>query len=180
MWAGATPSAHGLPSHGTDWVPVLRSDGDTTTGLPVHALLSQALMAFTIDYEERARFPMSIAAVSQAMPGATLPLDEVPRILGVNGTGKSLLERHGVVRVTGDRKQRIANLTPRGVLVRDSFEPTLAAVARAWTEHYGPAVVDDLHASLEQVDARLPGDLPDHLLVRFVPGVGFHDVSEVA
>lgn len=66
-------------------------------------------MAFTIDYEEQAGFPMAVAAMlAQAMAGGPLPLDEVPPMLGVNGSGKSLLERHRVAQVTGKGKQRLA------------------------------------------------------------------------
>ena len=43
--------------HGNDWKPVERAEGDTVSTLPLTALLSQALMAFTIDYEDRFPWP---------------------------------------------------------------------------------------------------------------------------
>jgi hypothetical protein len=38
-------------NHGQDWSPVPRGDGDTVSGLSLTALTSEALMAFTIDFE---------------------------------------------------------------------------------------------------------------------------------
>jgi hypothetical protein len=174
----ARPGPPRIPPHGTDWVPVVRAAGDTVSALPLPALLSQALIAFTIDFEERARFPMALAAgLARAMPGGALPLRDVPPFLGVNGAGKSLLERHGIVRVNGEGAHRIATLTPSGIRIRESYEATMLGVARAWRERYGDDIVDDLSASLAAVDDQLAGDLPDHVLVRYLSGRGFFDVS---
>lgn len=61
----------GLPAHGADWVPVRRSDGDTVSSLPLTALLSQTLMAFTIEYEDRFPWPLaSTDGLVSHRPGA--------------------------------------------------------------------------------------------------------------
>ena len=174
----ARPGPPRIPAHGTDWVPVIRKEEDTTTGLPLHALLSQALMAFTIDYEERSLFSLAVSAtVARCMPDGALALDQVPPILGVNGTGKTSLERHGAVRVTGTGQERVAHLTSVGVEMRERHAPIVADVEGMWRDRYGQEIVDDLAASLRRVDSRLGGDLPDHVLVRHAVGRGFGDVS---
>jgi hypothetical protein len=166
----ARPGPPRVPAHGTDWVPVLRDGDGGAAGLPLIALASQALMAFTIDYEDRARFPMAVAAIlGRAMPSGAAPMGALPRVLAVDGSGKSGLERHGLVRVAAGT----AALTEIGVRVRDAYAPVVAEVSRDWTERYGT----DVLGALSDVDAQLDERLPDHVLVRHRPGIGFHDVS---
>jgi hypothetical protein len=50
-WEAASGGALYVAAARQDWKPVLRDEGDTVTALPLSALLSEALMAFTIDYE---------------------------------------------------------------------------------------------------------------------------------
>jgi hypothetical protein len=50
-WEATSGGALYVAATGQDWRPVLRDEGDTVTTLPLSALLSQALMAFTLDYE---------------------------------------------------------------------------------------------------------------------------------
>lgn len=176
-WVAAKPGPPRVPAHGADWVPAVRGDGDTVSRLTLAALLSQALMGFLVDYEDRMPFPMAVAALlAQTMPDGAVRLADVPSVLAVDGAGKSGLERHGVVKVTGSGDKRVARLTPTGVQIRDAYEPTVEDVERSWRKRYGETV-GDLVAALERVDAKLPGDLPDHVLVRHVMGVGLHDVS---
>jgi hypothetical protein len=173
---GAVPAREGpprIPAHGTDWVAVVRTDAGNAKGLPLSALLSQALMAFTIDFEEEARFSMAVAAIlRRAMPTRSVPLGTLPPVLGVDGSGKSGLERHGVVRVTGKGGDRVASLTRVGAWICDSYERIAAGVAGTWLDIYGDAVT----SSLAKIDEQLTPDLPDYVLVRYVAG-GFTDVS---
>lgn len=164
-----------IPPHGSDWVPVVRTDNENVVRLPLHALVSQALMAFTIDYEEEASFSMAMAAMlGRAMPTRAVPVESLPRVLGVNGSGKSGLERHGFVRVSGDRE---AGLTDVGLRVRDAYQPVLASVTRSWRARFGDDLVNGLVTSLADVEDHLSGDLPDQVIVRYASGLVFRDVS---
>jgi hypothetical protein len=166
-----------IPAHGTDWVPVPRTDPGAVHALALHALLSQALMAFTIDVEERTGFPMGMAAMlARSMPGPTAPLTALPQLLGVTGNGKSLLERHGLMRVSGAESAKIAALTPLGERVRDAHASTVAATEESWHQRHG-AAAPELAGALAAVEARLPAGLPDHVAVRYVAGAGFADMS---
>ena len=173
----AQPGPPRIPPHGTDWVPVVRTGPGSARGLRLHALLSQALMAFTIDHEERAYgFPMGVAAqLARAMPTPSVPFDTLRAILSVRGDGRSGLERHGFVRVS--ENGRTATLTDRGVWVRDAYEPGIVEVTQAWRDRYGADVVDALTANLATVDEQLAHDLPDHVLIGHSPRDGFADVS---
>lgn len=50
-WEAESRSRLDVRSIGQDWSPVPRGDGDTVSSLSLTALLSEALVAFTIDYE---------------------------------------------------------------------------------------------------------------------------------
>ena len=134
-------------------------------------------MAFTIDVEELTGFPMGMAAMlARSMPGPTAPLAALPRLLGITGGGKSLVERHGLIRVSGAGSATVATLTPLGERVRDAHASTVTATEQDWHARHGPAAAE-LAGALAAVDARLPAGLPEHVAVRYVPGGGFADAS---
>ncbi|MDQ3675912.1 MAG: hypothetical protein M3401_03765 [Actinomycetota bacterium] len=165
-----------IPAHGTDWVPVPRTDPAAVHALGLHALLSQALMAFTIDVEERTGFPMGMAAMlARSMPGPTASLTVLPQLLGVTGNGKSLLERHGLMRVSGAGSAKVATLTPLGEQVRDAHTSVVSATEQDWHQRHGAAAAE-LAGALAAVEARLPAGLPAHVAVRYVAGGGFANV----
>jgi hypothetical protein len=160
-------------------VPVPRTDPEAVHALGIHALLSQALVAFTIDVEERTGVAIGIAAMlAQSMPGPTALLTALPRLLGVTGGGKSLVERHGFIRVSRAGAAKIATLTPRAERIRDAHGSTVAATEQDWRAHHG-AAAGELAGALAAVEARLPSDLPDHLAVRYERGHGFADVCSI-
>ncbi len=143
------------------------------SALPTFAL-SQVLTAFTIDYEEIVGESMLLhALLAKTMPTSRLPLKDLPRELGVDGSGRGGLERHGIVRVTGSKERPIVHRTPKGLQIRDGHAATVKTVLTRWRNHYGASVVGDLDRSLRAVDARLPDDLPDYVVVRFWRDVSF-------
>ena len=166
-WVSAEPSGSPrIPPHGTDWVPVVRGTGDTVSELGLHALLSQALMAFTIAYEELNGTMLIATLLAKSMPDGELPLVRLPRILGVDGSGKTGLERHGIVFVEGSGEQAIVQLTSEGLAIRDGHARSLSRVGEDWRRYYGRSVVEELSKSLGEVDAELPRDLPDYVVIQ--------------
>lgn len=163
-----------VPAHGADWVPVLRAGQDSLQGLPLSALVSQAIMAFTIDYEGRAGCALSVAALlARAIPGGAVSLGDLPPILGVNGSGRSGLERHRIVAVSEGR----VTLTAAGRRIRDGHATRLNQVSEQWRERYGSAAIDSLVSALGAVDDRVEQGLPDFVLIRYGGAFGFRDVS---
>jgi len=149
----------GLPAHGTDWRPVPRGDGDTTSSLPITALLSQALTAFTIDYEDR--FPWPLASTMNVLvhiDTTPTPLTKLPPNHGITGNGKSLLERHLIVSVTTQG----ASLTDRGKLVLERHPARLDATEATWREHYGDEAVNALQDALSEPAAAVV-ERPPHV-----------------
>jgi len=172
-----------IPAHGTDWVPVVRAGDGGVKDLPLHALISQALVAFMVDFESVVHFPMGMAAgLRRTLPDGAVPFADVPRVLEVNGSGKSALERHGVVRVTGRGDRRVVTLTESARRLANAYDGILADVTAHWRERYGGGVVDSLAAVLSQVDEQVGIGLPDYVIVRYSnargsDARGFSDVS---
>lgn len=112
------PSITGGRPHGADWKPVPRDpDADTTSTLPILALLSQALTAYSIDYEQRAG-PMVWGVYLARHPDAPLPFA---------GT----FERH---RFDTGR-------------LRKAYLPTTTAIEDQWRTRHGEALRDALEAA---------------------------------
>jgi hypothetical protein len=162
-----------FPRHGTDWKPVHRIGRDSAAGLPLTALLSQALMDFTIRYESG--FVWALSSTVHALlkfPDEGLLLREAPKEAGITGAGKSLLERHVVVDVDdggGDRQQRRVTLSMRGKFARDAYAGDVARVEREWRQAYGDEPVDALRAALEAIATELEPGLADHPLMTWMP-----------
>jgi hypothetical protein len=159
---------HDVPAHGRDWRPVVRGDGDTVSAVPLTGLLSQALVAFAIEYEARPRWPLaSTTLVVQHLRAEPTPLADVPGDHGIAGNGKSLLERHGVAVVTTDPtnpKRRLVQLTPRGDAIRRNHVHALAECEAAWRERFDDDVVADLRTALSASRWASNSTLPDHLV----------------
>jgi hypothetical protein len=174
-WEAASGGALYVAAAGQDWKPVLRDEGDTVTALPLPALLSQALMAFTLDYEGSGG--LSLAATANVVrhmddvgvdvalrarrgkePGPPIPVH--PMLYS--------LERHGYAAVEAhpDARTGRLRLTEKGRRVRDAYEPVLAAVERRWERRYGASVVHGVRASLKAVAEQLDGDLPHDIIGR--------------
>lgn len=159
-------TAAGVPPHGQDWKPVLRDRTDGgVDGVPLTALLSQALVAFTIDYEATPMWPLSSTAlVVRHLRPEPMPMDEAPQGHGITGQGKSLLERHGIARALPDPedpRRKLVQLTERGAMIRAHHDQCVAAVEAAWTSRYGTQTVTRLRAALEDHPAAADPRWPD-------------------
>ena len=157
-----------IPAHGQEWPVVLRGNRDLVSELPLTALISQTLTAFTIDYDH------DVETQSGGLQGAVtffrfvgdegVPLGKASQIGDVTGSGRSTLERHGLVIVEpGTRRdeQRLVTLTSRGRRVRDKYPTLVFDVERRWRSLLGANLIDDLRESLEALDDKLDDDLPD-------------------
>jgi hypothetical protein len=173
--AGSRPGQEGpprIPPHGDDWRPVIRAEAraDTVAGLPLMALLSQALLAYTIDCDAAGLGSLAVIEGLTAGFGArdSVPLAELPRALGVTGSGRTGLERHRYVTVVPDPDEpgrKLATLLPRGLRARDRRESLLTDVESAWSDRYGRNEVAALRAALTAIDTVLDPTLRGHLLV---------------
>lgn len=134
-------------ANGEDWKGVHRVRDSDVSKLPLLALVSQALVAFAIDYEKKSPVALSLSsAVIKRIPASGLTLRE----LG-NSVGVSALVRHGFVRVSGSSSRTVAFLTPKGIAVSEAYSRRLQTVEKNWCERLGSENVRVLRELLEEV-----------------------------
>lgn len=149
--------------HGQDWRPVPRaSDGEshTVSGLSLLALLSQAMVAISIDYEGSGG-----TSLANAANRFRLMDDDGVRVEGKPAVARALSSaRHAYTEVVidPDGKGGIYRLTDKGRAVRDVYRPLVAAIEKRWERRYGTATVRSLRGSLETIGGRLEGSFPHH------------------
>lgn len=139
--------------NGKDWIPVKRMVGSAVTSLPLSALVSQAIVAFAIDYEKISPVAFSLSTeIIRQIPAEGRSLREL-----ANSVGISALVRHGFLSVHGPRRKGIAFLTSKGIAVRDGYDQRVETVERAWCDRFGNESVAALRRSLEEVTSAACG-----------------------
>lgn len=133
--------------NGVDWKPVYRVGANTVSDLPLSALVSQALVAFAMQYEELSPVALSLSTtVIRQIPAEGRLLKELGRSPGV-----SALIRHGYVRAGGPSGKEIACLTRRGLEVHRAYEERIQTVEASWRQRFGEDRVAALVFALEEV-----------------------------
>ena len=141
--------------------------------------MSQALVAFTIDYEAAGKGVLPVVANTlRLVPDEGVPLASLPMTFGLSGNGKTLLERHRIATVESDSAtgRKVVRLTDVGREERDGYQPTLARIIEQWNRRYGEALVSDLSHSLHAVVVELDPGLPHYPMVEW-KGSAFTDSS---
>jgi DNA-binding MarR family transcriptional regulator len=160
--------------------------------LPLPTLLSQALVAFTIEFDNefehrlphrtkdrlvRGGGPWLVSRAMWANFMRFVPADGMPlRELAVQArlTNLAGLERWGYVRVEpdpDDRRQRpprgawVVRPTTRGRVAQEVWRPLGAEIEERWAERFGRAAIDRLHSSLDAILAQADVVLPAYLPV---------------
>ncbi|HEX4258836.1 MAG TPA: hypothetical protein VH089_27360 [Streptosporangiaceae bacterium] len=162
-----------------------------TGPLPLPTLLSQALVAYTIEFDNEAehRMPHRTTRYSQAQPPGLRGPWLVSMVMWFNcmqhvsdepmlvselqqrartGTNLDGMRRWGYVSLeseTGDPKRKPRDLTiratQRGRQAQQVWRPLAAEIEDRWRERFGRAEVDRLQAALAAVAAQIELDLPD-------------------
>jgi hypothetical protein len=133
---------------GEDWKPVPRQGNNTVAGLSMCALISQALVAFSIDYERLSPVPLSVtASILRRVPRAGAPLRDIGASAHL-----STMSRHGFVYVDGDGDRATVYLTAKGHAVSSAFEGRVEAVEHAWRQRFGAEAVSNLRQALEDLE----------------------------
>jgi hypothetical protein len=169
----AQPGPPRVPAHGQDWAPVLRAKGDTVSMLALTPLLSQLLVAFMVDYADAGGGALVVAEGLVRGFGMknNVPVSDVPPVLGVNGSGKSGLERHGLVTVLPDpdnRAIKVAHLGLRGQRARDAYAVLARDVESDWAARFGASAIRAVRDALEPTLPAIDPALPDALIATYV------------
>lgn len=144
--------------------------------LPLSALLSQALAAFTVEFEQEvadAGFPdLTLALGSNVLRFLDEDGLRVGRIASLAGVSKQAvsqqvgyLEKRGYVEVAtdpDDSRAKLIRLTERGTLSQEVCRPLLGTIEERWERRYGHVPVRGLRESLETVLSQLDETLPHY------------------
>ncbi len=150
--------------------------------LPLSALLSQVLIAFTIELDREVNLTRTTASVGTTAPSLAM-WSNVLRFVGEQGVDKrrlpalsgvsksvihtmvACLERHGWVVVEpgpSDNRAKIIRLTARSRKLRKVWQPLLADVEMHWEKRFGKDEIEKLRESLEAVVGQLDNELPHY------------------
>jgi hypothetical protein len=133
--------------NGQDWQPVPRGKGNTVSDLPLTALVSQALVAFAISYEEESPVALSLSGtVIRLIPPEGRTLQELGHSAGV-----SALVRHGFLRVSGNAGREIVRMTAKGLAVSCAYDARIDTVETKWRKAFGDLSITLLRQALETV-----------------------------
>ncbi|MCA1673667.1 MAG: hypothetical protein LC799_16190, partial [Actinobacteria bacterium] len=132
----ADPSFTGGP--GIDWKPVRRRSQSSVGDLPMTALLSQAIVAFAIEYESGGGGPIQWAAnILQTLDDDGVGLPPLPE----RGTHSvSNLVRLGILALDQDAVLP----TARGRVLRDAYRPLCEQIESRWRHQFGSSLVDEV------------------------------------
>ncbi len=138
--------------NGQDWKAVPRKGGDTVSHLTLSALISEALVDFAVNYEQKSPVALSLSTnVVKRIPQEGRPLQGLGFSVGI-----AALERHGYVRLSGTHGNDVVHLTAKGWVVRDSYDERVKAVEKDWCTIYGDKPVTALRRTLEDAILGLP------------------------
>lgn len=145
------------------------------------ALLSQALIAFTIEFDaelNQARranasaFVPSLAMWSNVLRFAGKDGVEERRLPALSGVSKpaihsmvACLARHGWVTVEADRfdaRKKIVRLTPRCAKLAIRVPMVLDGIEQRWARRFGKRAIENLRRSLESIAADSNAELPHY------------------
>jgi hypothetical protein len=167
------------------------------TGLPLSTLLSQVLVAFTIEFDNEFERQMPhrttrLSASSGQGPWLVsmvmwsnfmqyvgeegVTVGELQRLACVPKLSLSGMERWGYVTVEPKklRSQWVIRATAQGRMARQLWRPLFGAIEKRWEERFGKVKIDKLRESLSALVSQLDVELPDYL-----PVLGFGFCTEV-
>jgi DNA-binding MarR family transcriptional regulator len=133
--------------------------GGVVSRPPLSALLSQVLLAFTIEFELESELSLAISAnVMRLLGGEGVRVRDLPRISGVSKEAIAMavgfLERGGYAAVEPDptaSRVKVVRLTPKGRATGDADRRLLDDVEKRWRARFGDGAITALRAALERL-----------------------------
>jgi hypothetical protein len=160
----ADPGPPPLPAHGREWHPVVRTGPGTALGLPLRALVGQAVTAFAVEYESEAATSLAAAAVLHAIGDDGVPAAGFAPAGFWRGHGELTVE------AAAPGRGRVVQVTTPGRAVGDEYARRSADVEDRWRTRFGPGVVDSIRSAAVAI-ASIVGDGPPHYpLVSWLAG----------
>ncbi len=187
---------HGIPGHWElDLTYKARLTRDAVP-LPLPSLLSQLLLAFTIEFQRESSVPLWLCANTlRVLSNQSIPESEIPHLTGcspeTSGIGWQIKPFVVVESAPSPRRGKLVRLSPLGLLARENYYNVTSAVEKRWETQFGKQKIRRLRESL--FDLFVPRD-GERLLIAesFIspegnvrsgtqaPALGRHDVGVAA
>jgi len=124
--------------------------------LPLPVLLSQLLLAFTIEFQQASRVPLWLCANTLRVLGdQPIPESEIPRLTGcspeTSGIGWQIKPFIVVESAPPPRRGKLVRLSPLGLLASENYDKVTSAVEKRWETHFGKQKIRRLRESLSRL-----------------------------
>jgi len=137
------------------------AEGGIASRLDLSVLLSQVLLAFTIDFERESNVSLPISANAlRVLDEKGVRVRDLPRLTGVSKEAISMsvgfLERGRylvVERDPTDSRTKLARLTPKGLQAQDVYCQLPGVIEEHWQARFGKDAIRNLQESLECLDS---------------------------
>jgi hypothetical protein len=121
--------------------------------LPLPALLSQVLLAFTIEFNRESRTPLMLCANTLRVLGEQpIPAGDIPRLTGASPETSAIgwqIKPYVVVEPDpAASRGKVVRLTPLGLKAQQIYRDLTAEIERRWEARFGKAQVRGLRDSL--------------------------------
>jgi DNA-binding MarR family transcriptional regulator len=142
-----------------DWLlPAPRQDV-RAIDLRLPALLSQVLLAFTLEFESESELSLAICAnLMRLLTEKGVPASDLPRLAGVSKEAikfsLGFLEKRGCVALEPDaaaQGRRVARLTPKGREAQKVYRRRLRLIEQSWQVRFSARRIGHLRSGLEHL-----------------------------
>lgn len=134
----------------------LQSPRPASNFLPT--LLSQSLLAFTMEFDRESPVPLALCANTLRVLGEVpIPLAEIPRLTGgspeTTDIGWQMKPYVSVERDPAARRGKAARLTPLGLKAQQTYHKLAREIDQRWQTHFGKHEIRSLRECLERLFA---------------------------
>jgi hypothetical protein len=175
---------HGLPGlrDTGDAYPVRSAHRPGSLSLP--ALLSQLLLAFTVEFDRESRAPLALCANTLRVLGERpIPVADLPRLTGgspeTSGIGWEVKPYVAVDSDPAAQRRKVVRLTPLGLGAQQRYHRLTSEIETRWDERFGKHNILRVRESLKELFVpRIGGRLL--LSEGLIPGEGTIRAGEQA
>ena len=153
---------HGLIAwESTPTYPVRR--GPRERDLPLPVLLSQLLLAFTIEFSGEMRTPLVLCANTLRVLGERpIPVGDIPRLTGGSpetaGIGWQIKPFIVVESDPQAKRGKVVRLSPLGLRVQQKYHKVVGEIEKRWEQQFGKDKIRALRESLQELFLPRSGD----------------------
>jgi hypothetical protein len=154
---------HGIPGQWElDVTYQTRSTYDATPQ-PLSVLLSQLLLAFTMEFQRESRVPLWLCANTlRVLSDQPIPEGEIPHLTGcsseTSGIGWQIKPFVVVESAQPPRRGKLIRLSPVGMVAREIYYNMTSAVEKRWETRFGKQTIRCLRESLSHLFVQRGGE----------------------